>query len=86
MTRMKPNQSCCCKLRLEVFNNIKTVVITKADKMSVFQKAASNNVASKNVVVVGSGMRYYLRVRVGYGFGLINLILFHTLIKDSLLI
>jgi len=30
------------------------------------------------VVIFGLGMRYYLRVKVGYGFGLINLVLLHS--------
>jgi len=30
------------------------------------------------VVLFGLGMRYYLRVRVGYEFGLINLVLLHS--------
>jgi len=30
------------------------------------------------VVIFGLGMRYYLRVRVGEGFGLINLVLLYS--------
>jgi len=38
------------------------------------------------VVVVESGMCYYLRVSAEYGFGLINLILLYSVIMNSLLI
>jgi len=38
------------------------------------------------VVVVGSGISYYLTVSAGLGFRLINPIIFHSLIQDSLLI
>jgi len=30
------------------------------------------------VVIFGLGMRYYLRVRAGLGFGLINLVILHS--------